>query len=75
MVAEDDEPPAELRLGGGDAGVHFLVGQTEVSLGQRLALGDVFLLVLREHGNQKWLSSLACETFRNARDTKKPSSV
>ena len=47
VMAEDDEPAAERRLGRGDAAVHLLVGQAEIPLRQRLALGDVLLLVRR----------------------------
>ena len=43
VMAEDDEPPAERRFRRRDAAVHLLVGEAEVALGQRLALGDVFL--------------------------------
>ena len=52
VMPEDDEPAAERRLGGGDARVHLLVGQAEVALGQRLALGDVVLLVFGQERNQ-----------------------
>ncbi len=52
VMAEDDEPAAERGSGGGDARVHLLVGQTEVALGQRLALGEVLLLVRRENWQQ-----------------------
>ena len=48
VMAEDDEPAAERRPGRGDARVHLLVGQTEVALGQRLALADVLFLVGRQ---------------------------
>ena len=65
VMAEDDEPAAERRLRGGDAAVHLLVGQAEVALGQRLALGDVLLLVLGQQRNQRDIVSMqyACETF------------
>ena len=40
VVAEDDEPVAERRLGRGDPRVHLVVRQTEISLRERLALAD-----------------------------------
>ena len=45
VVTENDDAAAELRPGGGDARVHLLIRQTEVLLGQRLALADVILFV------------------------------
>ena len=48
VVAEDDEPAAQRRLGGRDAAVHFRVGESQVSLGQCLAFRDVVLFVLRQ---------------------------
>ena len=48
VMAEDDEPVAERRLRGGDAAIELLVGQTEISLGERLALRDMRLLELRQ---------------------------
>ena len=56
VMAEDDQPAAERRLGGGDADVHLLVGQAEIPLRQRLALGDVLLLV----GRQDWKQHGSC---------------
>ena len=52
VMAEDDEATAELGLRRGDAAVHLLVGETEVFLGQRLALGDVLFLVRRQNRNE-----------------------
>ena len=47
VVAEDDEAFAERLLGCSDPRVHLVVGQTEVAVGQRLALADALLLNLR----------------------------
>src|SRR6185436_13899792 len=38
---------------GGNAGIHLGVGQTEILLGQRLALGDVLLLELGQQRNDR----------------------
>jgi hypothetical protein len=68
VVAEDDEASAERGAGGGDAGVHDLVGQTEVGIGQRLPLRQMTLFVLGEERNQHRRSGArprACETFLN----------
>ena len=53
VMAEDDQPGAERRLGRGDAAVELLVGQTEISLGERLALRDMRLLELRQDRKQR----------------------
>ena len=50
VMAEDHQPIAERRARGRDASVHLGVRQAEILLGQRLALGDVFLL---EFGQQR----------------------
>ena len=47
VMAEDDQARAQRRLRGGDAAIELLVGQTEISLGERLALRDMRLLELR----------------------------
>ena len=54
--------------GGMDAAVHFLVGEPEETLRQRLPFGDVFLLVFGQQRNKhKMLTILIlCETFRKA---------
>ena len=66
VMAEDHEPPAERRLRGRNAARHLLVGEAEVSLGQRLAFRDVFFLVRREDRNQHVCGCLcACEIFLN----------
>ena len=46
VMAEDDEPLAERRLGRGNPRVHLVVRQTEVALRERLALADALLLDL-----------------------------
>ena len=48
VMAEDDEPVAELRARRGNARVHLGVGKAEVFFRQRLPLGDVLLLELRQ---------------------------
>ena len=48
VMAEDDEPCAERSLRGGDAAIELFVGQTEIPLGERLALRDMRLLELRQ---------------------------
>jgi hypothetical protein len=48
VVPEDHEPAAELLPGRGDALVHLGVGQADVALRERLALGEVALLVFRQ---------------------------
>jgi hypothetical protein len=52
VMAEDHQPAAEPLFGGGEAGVHLLVGQPEIPLGERLALTEVFLFVLRQDRQQ-----------------------
>ena len=53
VMAEDDQPAAERRLRRRDAAVELLVGQTEIALGERLALRDVRLLELRQDRKQR----------------------
>ena len=43
VMAEDDDAVAERRFGRRDPGVHLVVGQTEISLGERLPLADALL--------------------------------
>src|SRR6185312_7875617 len=63
MVAENDDATAEPAASGGDAAVHLLVREAEISLRQRLPLGDAVFLVCRENGQQHGRSLCACETF------------
>ena len=51
VMTEDDEPRAERRARRGNAAIHLVVRQTEILLGQRLALGDVLLLELGQQRN------------------------
>ena len=51
VMTENDQPAAERPACGGNASVHLRVGQTEILLGQRLALGDVLLLELGQQRN------------------------
>ena len=51
VMTEHDQPAAERRLRGGDAAIELLVGQAEITLGQRLALGELRLLELRQDRN------------------------
>ena len=53
VMAEDDQPAAERRLGRRDATVELLVGQTEIALRKRLALGDMRFLELRQDRKQR----------------------
>ena len=53
VMAEDDQPAAERRLRRGDAAIELFVGQTEISLGKRLALRDMRLLELRQDRQQR----------------------
>ena len=48
VMTEDDQPAAERRLRSRDAAIELFVGQTEIALGERLALRDVRLLELRQ---------------------------
>jgi hypothetical protein len=50
MMAEDDETAAEPRFRRGDARVHFVIGETEVFLRERLTLREVFFFV----GGEDW---------------------
>jgi hypothetical protein len=52
VMSEDHQPAAQRGPGSGDTTVHLLVRQPEISLRERLALGDVFLLVFSEQRNQ-----------------------
>ena len=51
VMAEDDAPLAERRLGAGDARVELVVRQTEISLRERLALADALLLEVGQYLN------------------------
>ena len=46
VMPEDHEAIAERPLGSGDPGVHFVVGQAEITIRERLALADALLLDL-----------------------------
>ncbi len=48
VMPEDDQPVAELRLGFSDPRIHLVVGETEVSLRERLPLADARLLDVGE---------------------------
>jgi hypothetical protein len=52
VMAEDHHAAAERRFGERNPAVHLFVGQAEVSLRQRLPVGDVFLFVRRENWEQ-----------------------
>ena len=56
MTKNDDAPPKR-RAGRRNAAVHFLVRQPQVPLGQRLPLGQVFLLVRRQNRQQHKVSA------------------
>ena len=62
VVAEDDEAVAERLLRGGDPRVHLVVGQTQVALGQRLALADALLLDLVEELDVHGYAVAACKS-------------
>ena len=65
VMTEDDEPLPERRARSRDTAIHLLVRQTEILLGQRLALGDVLLL---EVGQQR-----TDRTHRSAAPRPRPS--
>ena len=48
VMAQDDDAVTERPLGSGDPLVHFVVGKTQVFLGERLALSDALFLDLGE---------------------------
>src|SRR5262245_798119 len=53
VMSEDNEAAAERLTRGGNATLHLLVRQTQILLGQRLTLGDVLLLVVREQRDDR----------------------
>jgi hypothetical protein len=52
MMTENDQTPTQSRPGRGDAPVHFCIGQADIAIGQRLAFGQMFLLVRSQNGQQ-----------------------
>jgi len=46
MVPEDHDAPAERLFGRRDPGVHLVVREAQISVGQRLALADALFLDL-----------------------------
>ena len=55
VMSENHEAPAELCARYGNPPIHFLIGQTDIPLGQRLPLADVLLFVLRQQRYQHGL--------------------
>ena len=53
VMTKDDETAPEGRLCGCDAAIELVVGQTEIALGERLALRDMRFLELRKHRKQR----------------------
>ena len=53
VMPENDEATAERRLRRGNPRVHFLVGQTDIPLRQRLPLGDVLFFVFGQDGKER----------------------
>ena len=52
VVAQDDQPGTERCFRGRNATIELVIGQTEITLGKRLALRDVRLLELRQDRKQ-----------------------
>ena len=52
VMTENHQSTAERRPGRGDALIHLRVGQPDVAIRQRLALGQMFLLVGGQDGQQ-----------------------
>src|SRR5204863_7385124 len=65
VMAEDDDAPPELRLGGGNARVHLLVEQSDVALRQRLPLGEMLFFVGSQNRERRRHVRSACEIFLN----------